>query len=187
MKKYKYLILAIILVLTTVGVSAYSILKFKKTSQIENPKDMIVRVYFNNKGSEIDCKKVFPIDRKIAYNENKTQAALQELFKGPYKAEEKLGFNSVFSLKTANAVKDIKVVNKVSYINLEDIRKIVPNASTSCGAALFMASINQTMKHNSSTQKNYFAIDGNPQTFYDWMQIGCDKKENNCDPAPFAK
>lgn len=144
-------------------------------------------VYFSNtkkSGSNYDCSLVYPVERNI-FNIT-PETALIELFAGPTAAEKSQGYSSFFSEKTKSILKGVKVQNNIAYVNLTDIRKIIPNVSTSCGSKQFTQQIKLTlMRTNSNINDIRFAINSNPQTFYNWIQIGCDKKLNNCDPKPF--
>jgi hypothetical protein len=42
-----------------------------------------------------------------------------------------------------------------------------------------------TLKQFSSIEKVVFAIEGNPTTFYEWLQLSCNAESNNCDAKPF--
>ena len=96
-----------------------------------------------------------------------------------------MGYTSFFSDITKNIFKSIKIVDKIVYIDLIDIRSIIPNASSSCGSSQFLAEMTNTLKQFSSIERAIFAIEGNPQVFYEWLQLGCGIENNNCDSKPF--
>jgi spore germination protein GerM len=145
-------------------------------------------IYFSNSkkaGNSTDCGLVYGVQRFINPDVSVYEASLNQLFQGPTEAEKNQGFSSFFSNKTKNILKSVKISGTTAYVNLTDIRTIIPNASSSCGSAQFLSSVEETLKHDRKITDVRFAIDGNPQTFYDWIQIGCDQKTNNCDPKPF--
>jgi len=145
-------------------------------------------VYFSNSKLNVniqDCSLVYPVPREVSKTLAVGQASLEELFKGPTLEEKKLGYTSFFSEATKDILKKIKIIDKVIYVDLKDIRSIIPNASSSCGSAQFLAEMTNTLKQFSSVEKVIFAIDGNPQTFYEWLQLGCGLENNNCDIKPF--
>jgi hypothetical protein len=157
-------------------------------SQAEALEDQIVQIYFHNSrlDSTQSCDKVFPVTRQIEPDLNRAQAALAQLFEGPTPGEQAEGYNSFFSQQTAGILKGFKVVGATAYINLSDIRTIIPNASTSCGSQGFLAEARTTLKDNlPELERIIFAINGDPRTFYDWMQIGCGEFNDNCNPQPF--
>lgn len=146
-----------------------------------------VYVYFSNQkkaGDNTDCGLVYAVERNNSVNT--PEIALISLFSGPTEDEKSQGYSSFFSEKTKTILKKIKVQDNTAYVDLTDIRKVIPNASSSCGSKQFLQQIKLTlMRADSNIEEVRFAINGNPQDFYDWIQIGCDKKLNNCDPKPF--
>jgi len=154
----------------------------------QEQKMMRVKIYFDNtklNPNAEDCGQVFLVDRPVLKTEAPAVATLQELFKGPNEGEKKQGYTSWFSDKTADILKSLKVVEGTAYVNLKDIREIIPNASTSCGSAQFLAEVETTLKQYSAVKTVVFAIEGKPATFYEWLQIGCSAESNLCDEAPF--
>lgn len=158
-----------------------------------NPKATLqkvkVKVYFGNSKlnpNSIDCKKVYPVEREV-FQGNEVIGAIDLLFAGPTADELKQGYVSAFSSKTKAINIGSFVKNGILYINFSDIRKIIPNASTSCGSAQFSSEIETTAKQFSNVNKIIYAINSDPKTFYDWMQIGCPTtiEGSYCDPAPF--
>jgi hypothetical protein len=151
-------------------------------------KTAIVKIYFGNTDfnpNAIECNKVFPVDRSVLASNNAPQLALQELFKGPSEEEKQAGYTSWFSEATKNILKSLKIENGTAYVNLQDIRQIIPNASSSCGSAEFLAEMKTTLKQFSSIKEVVFAIDEKPALFYEWLQIGCSASDSFCDEAPF--
>ncbi len=150
-----------------------------------------LKIYFGNTDfnpNGIECGKVYPLERVIIETPGVAQAALRELFKGPTFDEKEMGYSSFFSDKTKDLLKSIKIEMGIAYVNLNDPRLIIPNASASCGSANFLGEMQTTLKQFSSIKTIIFAIDGKPATFYDWLQIGCPKDSkpgNICDETPF--
>lgn len=145
-------------------------------------------VYFANSKLNAniqDCSLVFPVIREVPKTLAVGQASLEELFKGPTMEEKKEGYTSFFSNATKDILKKIKIIDKIVYVDLKDIRFVIPNASSSCGSSQFLAEMTNTLKQFSSVEKAIFAIDGNPRTFYEWLQLGCGLENNNCDSKPF--
>lgn len=151
------------------------------------PGIMNLKVYFGNRrfNPDGDCGRVYSLNRDIPLTQAVAKASLRELFAGPTLKEKEEGYTSFFSEKTENILKKIKIENGVAYVDLADIRTIIPNASTSCGGAQFLAEVDKTLKQFSTIKKVIFAINGDPKTFYDWIQIGCSLENNDCDPTPF--
>lgn len=156
--------------------------------EVTNGEKTEFSVYFGNSKLNAniqDCSLVFPVSREVSKTLALGQASLEELFKGPTLEEKKLGYTSFFSDATGDILKKIKIEGKIIYVDLKDIRSIIPNASSSCGSAQFLAEMTNTLKQFSSVEKAIFAINGSPQVFYEWLQLGCSKENNNCDTKPF--
>ncbi len=142
------------------------------------------RVYFSKKGEE-DCGKVYPLERQAKEGEEMISTALFHLFAGPVKKEKEEGYDSFFSDKTLYILKWVKITDGSAYVNLKDIRDIIPNASSSCGNEAFEAQIRKTIEQFVDIKKLVIAIEGDPQTYYEWNQTGC--QDNLCDKEPFEE
>lgn len=163
---------------------------WQQNGQTEEDGQMTVSVYFGNtrlNPNTQDCSKVYPVARKIPETTAVARSALNELFKGPSAAEKNQGYTSFFSDKTKDILLDVKIEDKTAYVNLRDIRNIIPNASSSCGSAQLMAEIENTLKQFSTIDKVIIAINGSAKTFYEWIGVGCNESNNNCDSKPFGQ
>lgn len=152
------------------------------------PREQLVTVYFSNSkkaGNSNDCSLVYPITRTVSSNRNSIQIALEELFKGPSEQEKSEGYVSFFSAKTAEIINRLKIVDKTAYLDIKDIRRTIPNASSSCGSAQMMSQITKTVMHDKTISKVIIAIDSDPEVFYEWIQVGCVKDNDFCDQRPF--
>lgn len=180
----------IIVVLITLGSAGYGFFRYLNANPQEIKEEtMTIKVYFNNSRMNInsaDCSKVFPLDRTIAKTLGVGKASLEELFKGPTDEEKSQGYVSWFSKKTSEILKSIKIEDGTAYVDLLDIRQLMPNVSASCGSAQFLAEVETTLKQFDSIKKVIIAIEGKPLTFYEWIQIGCTKENNYCDETPFG-
>ncbi|MEK7580406.1 MAG: GerMN domain-containing protein [Patescibacteria group bacterium] len=153
------------------------------------PQNKKIAIYFNNNQFDpnfSDCGKTYPVFRIINDSVNLPEAALKELFKGPTEQEKEQGYVSWFSPQTEFILKNLKIKNNTVYVDLIDIRPIIPNASSSCGSAEFLSEIENTLKQFPEIEKIIFAINEKPSDFYEWIQVGCDKQLNNCDEKPFV-
>lgn len=145
-------------------------------------------VYFGNDALNVsqDCSVTFPVMRNVEDKVNIPLSILTKLFAGPTQVEKEQGYTSFFSRETAGAIKSLTVKAGTAYVNLNDIRSIIPNASSSCGSQAMLSQIQMTLMQFPEIQRVILAIDGNPQTFYDWIQIGCSTENDQCDTAPFG-
>ena len=131
------------------------------------------------------CGAVFPAQRYVREELNSPKNTLNLLFAGPTKIEVIMGYSTMFSDKTANILKDVKAVDKTAYVNLIDIRKFLSSVSASCGSKEFFTQVGETLRRNHQIEKVIYAIEGDPKTFYEWVQIGCQEENSFCDKKPF--
>jgi len=151
------------------------------------PATMTVTLYFGNTilDPAVDCSRVFAVHRVVPTSPDVPTATLRELLAGPTAAEAAQGFTSWFSPATANALLGAKVQGNTTYVNLTDLRQVIPNASTSCGSATLLAQLGTTAQQAGMTPRVLYAINGQPTVFWEWLQMGCDATNDQCDPAPF--
>jgi hypothetical protein len=183
---FKKIILMVIVIVVIRGIG-YATFPSLNLEPLE-PEIMTIKVYFNNinfNPNLEDCSKVYSLNRIIPKTVEVAKAALKELFKGPTEEEKSQGYTSWFSKETQDILKSVKVKNGTAYVDLKDLRQMIPNASTSCGSAEFFAEVETTLQQFPTVDKVIFAIDGKPATFYEWMQIGCYEENDFCDETPF--
>jgi spore germination protein GerM len=145
----------------------------------------------NTKRDSGDCSvKVYPVTRMIPQTDAVARAALEQLFAGPNSEEKGKGFYSDFSEATKSFLISVNVKNKVAYVNLRDLTSTssIGNFTTSCGGSNFFGQVENTLKQFPSIKKVFFAMEGDPSLFYDWMQMGeCPEELKNCDASNFIK
>lgn len=150
-----------------------------------------MNVYFNNEKLNPnlkDCSLVYPVKRKITLTGDPFLQILNLLFLGPTEEEKLQGYVSVFSVETKNILKNLDISSDgIAYLDFYDIRNILPEVSSSCGSSQFIKSIEETLKQFKFINKVIFAINGDPETFYEWVGLGCSEENNFCDKAPFLK
>lgn len=148
---------------------------------------MTLKVYFANQklNSTHNCSVVYAVEREVPKTLAVAGAALGQLFTGPTADEKAQGYTSFFSEETRSLLKKIIIIDGIAYVDLNDPRSLIPNASTSCGSAEFLAEIKNTLKQFPTIKEVVLAINGQPQTFYEWLQLDCPPVSNHCDPAPF--
>lgn len=157
----------------------------KETPPVRQQKSDMLTVYFSSKTAMEkgqDCAAVIPVAEQVIDTAT-PQRALTKLLQGP--AESQKDVSSFFSSKTAGLLKSVKSTGDTIYVDFKDMRKIIPNASTSCGSSALLAQLDTTLKNFPAVKKTIYAIEGNPRTFYEWIQVGCTKDNNDCDATPF--
>jgi len=143
------------------------------------------KVYFS-KGAEMDCNLVYGVERANV-NPSDYASVLRELFRGPTTNELSEGYSSFFSNQTVDSVIDVDIVGSRAYVNLKDIRALIPNASSSCGSQSLLSQMDTTLKQDGTITESVYAIDGKPRDFYEWLQYDCPDISNDCDPTPFEE
>lgn len=150
---------------------------------------MTIKLYFLNEKTNPnleDCTDVQPLTRTIPKTKAVARAALEELFKGVSPEEAKQGFVSFTPEETKGILKSIKIKNKAAYVNFNKVvYEQMGNATTSCGGGFF-SSIEKTLFQFPTIKKVFYAVEGNPADFYDWVQVGeCPKELKNCSGKDF--
>lgn len=165
-------------------ISILLLLVLTPVSFAQKTETMTIKLYFLNEQTNPnleDCTDVQPVSRTIPKTKAVATAALEELFKGVMPEETKKGFVSFTPEETRGILKSIKIKNKNAYINFNKVvYEQMGTATTSCGGGFF-SSIEKTLYQFPTIKKVFYAIEGNPADFYDWIQVGeCPKELKNC-------
>lgn len=149
-----------------------------------------VKIYLENSrldNNSQDCGKVFPVTRKVLKTKAVARAALEELFKGVTAEEKAKEYHSIFSEESKSILIRLNIKKGAAYINFrESIKEAANGASSSCGSETFYAQVEETLKQFPTVKKIFYAIEGKPEDFYDWMQVGeCPKELKNCSGKNF--
>lgn len=155
-----------------------------------NPEQGTTRfvVFFHNdklSTNPTDCTVVFPVERTVPRTKAVAAAALNSLFSGPTAEEQGAGYRSFFSGATTGLLKGVRVKSDTAYVDLYDLRSTLSGATSSCGAAELQSQIVRTLRQFPSIQRVRFAIEGNPQTFHEWVNEACSRANDYCNPKPF--
>jgi spore germination protein GerM len=150
---------------------------------------MNVRVFFHNEKlnpNMEDCRKVFPATRTIPRTKSIARAALDELFKGTTEEERRNEFWSFEPSETKDIIKSLNIRNGVAYLNFKSVVfEKLGNTTTSCGGG-FYSSIEKTLTQFPTIKKVIYAVEGNANEFYEWVQVGeCPHGKKLCARANF--
>lgn len=163
MKMKPFLVALVILMITT---AAYG----------QSTKTMNIKVFFSNEKLNPnidDCNKVFPVSRTIPKTTAVAKAALEELFKGVTKEEEAKGYGSIPPAESNGILKSINVKNGAAYVNFTNrVLEQMGTATTSCGGGQYFGMIEKTLTQFPTIKKVYYAVEGNTNEFYEWVQVG---------------
>jgi spore germination protein GerM len=154
-------------------------------------KNITIKVYYANEKRNPNadpCGLVFPVKRVIPKTSGVARAALEQLFAGPTEKEKVEGYYSWFSPKSKSILKSIVIKNNRAYVNFKpDTFAILSGSvSTSCGSDQFLSEIEKTLRQFPSIKKIFYAIDGKPSDFYEFLQGECPRElGKNCDGSNF--
>ena len=157
----------------------------------QSPRTTSVNVYFSNDklipGGEDCTGKVFPVTRKVPKTAGVARAAIEQLIGGPTESEKAKGYTSFFTDETKSVLLGLKVKNKTAYVNFKDLTAItnLGNATTSCGNTHFFAQLDKTVLQFPGIKRVFYAIEGDPEAFYGWLQLDCPKALKNCAKTNF--
>jgi hypothetical protein len=79
----------------------------------------------------------------------------------------------------------VRIADRTAYVDLHDLRQLIPGATTSCGSAEFFAQVEATLKQFPTVYRVIFAIEGKPRLFYEWMEMACDETNDYCNDSRF--
>jgi len=149
---------------------------------------MTIVLFFGNERlnpDQTDCSQVFPVERVVPTRADVARAVLEQLFGGPTEVERSAGYVSSFSSATTGILLSVRIEGDTAYVNLIDIRPLMPAVSSSCGSAAFFAEVERTLSQAAAVNRVIYAIEGDPALFYEWVQLGCDAANDDCDASPF--
>lgn len=144
---------------------------------------MTVKVFFHPDKLDPewnDCTKVAPVSRTIPKTPAVAAAALKELLKGPTPNEAK-EFSGFGPPETDGILKSVNVRNGTAYVNFtKRAFEQMGNATTSCGGGFF-SMIDATLMQFPTIRKVVYAVEGNTNDFYEWVQVGeCPHGRRHC-------
>lgn len=102
------------------------------------------------------------------------RTALEWLVRGPTAEEQASGIQSWFSDGTAGALRSVAVDSAGNAtVDFQDLRRLIPNASTSTGSAMLLQELQGTVFQFPEIESVEFRIDGSCELFWEWLQYGC--------------
>lgn len=128
-----------------------------------------VRVFFVPGGAD-PCGTVAPVVRVVA-GPVTAEIALRELLAGPTAEEAAAGFTSLFGPPTADALLDVTVVDGIARVSFRDLRRVIPNASSSCGSAALLGALDATLAQITGVRGARYVFAGDESAFYEWLQV----------------
>jgi hypothetical protein len=129
-----------------------------------------VAVFFPRGGPGPQCRRVRARPRNVAAPAV-LRGAMRALLRGPTARERRHRYGGWFSHKTAGRLNSVRLADGVAHVDFRDFRKIIPNASTSCGSALLLAQLDRTALQFPTVDRAIYSFDGSVKRFYDWLQL----------------
>ncbi|MFC1598965.1 hypothetical protein ACFL2U_03100 [Patescibacteria group bacterium] len=151
------------------------------------PEDMMtLKVYIT--GCPSRETKVY--ERQVKKTKEVAKAALNQLLIGPFAAEIDSGQQYLFHVQGPNypTVKEIKIIDNIAYVNLNDIRSIFVSAGEdralrNCQEYAFFEQASKTLKQFLNIKDAVYFIEGKTNLFYDYLGIAC--PDDLCENNPF--
>ncbi len=131
-----------------------------------------VRVVFASSDAS-DCSNTETFDLTIDEAAEPMEAAFELLLAGPTAAEQATGAGSFFSDETRGMVRSVTLESGLLTVDFEDLRPVIPNASTSCGHLSLIAQLNGTAFQFAQVDRVTYQIDGSCDAFFNWLQTEC--------------
>ncbi len=128
-----------------------------------------VKVYFPRGDPGPRCDRVYP-RRRWVRPPAVLAGALRALLAGPTPRERNQGYGGWFSVRTAGLLRSVDLERGVARVDLGDLRRLVPNASSACGSALLLAQLDRTATQFPTVRRVVYSIEGSTKAFYEWLQ-----------------
>jgi len=129
-----------------------------------------VEVFFSNVTLGDPCGEVFPVRRTVPLV-SALESSLEDLLEGPTAAERAQGYSSWFSSETDGMLRNASVDYGVALVDFDDLRSVIPNASTSCGSAALVSSLDRTTLQFPPIVEVEYSLEGDRGAFYEWLQL----------------
>lgn len=114
------------------------------------------------------------VSRPGASDSPAIQTAMEWLVRGPTPDEQASGIHSWFSDGTAGALRAVAVDSAgIATVDFEDLRLLIPNASSSAGSAMLLHELQGTVFQFPEIRSVEFRILGSCDLFWEWLQQGC--------------
>jgi hypothetical protein len=121
-------------------------------------------------GNGSDCARVAAV-RRFVSRPAVLRGAMSALLKGPTANEKRAGFGGWFTARTAGMLRSVRLSGGTAFVDFRDLRRVIPNASSSCGSTLLLAQLDRTAKQFTSVRHTLYSLNGNRRAFYEWLQL----------------
>jgi hypothetical protein len=128
-----------------------------------------VSLFFPQGDAGRNCRSVQAVSRVVS-GPAFLHETLERLVSGPVVDERKQGYGGWFSSRTRGALRGVILRDGVAEIDFRDLRRLIPNASSSCGSALLLAQLNRTVFQFPNVRHVSYSINGSQRAFLRWLQ-----------------
>lgn len=113
--------------------------------------------------------------RRPAFHESALlRTALEWLMRGPAEEERAAGLTSWFSGETAAVLRSAEVDDEGhATVEFQDLRPLIPNASTSAGSHMLLQELNGTVFQFPEIESVEYRMGGSCALFWEWLQYEC--------------
>jgi spore germination protein GerM len=137
------------------------------------PGQTAVTVFFHRSEEEL-----VPVTRLVPATAGVLRTSLEQLLAGPTDEEQVNGLSSWFSRETEGMLNGVTLgAGGTAVVDLEDLRPIIPNASTSAGSMQLLGQLNATVFQFPTVTSVDYRINGSCEAFFEWLQRGCEVVE----------
>lgn len=134
------------------------------------PGQMEVTVYFScDAPGDGGVRAVY---RLVPESPQVLEAALEALLAGPTADERAGALSSFFSDATAGMLRSVTVTDGHAVVDFEDLRPVIPNASSSAGSARLLSELDATVFQFRSVESVEYRLEGSCTDFNEWLQFG---------------
>jgi spore germination protein GerM len=134
--------------------------------------DATVQVWFASE-AQSDCANVTMFERQVEQTAEPIEATFELLTAGPTRGEQAEGASSYFSTETTGMLRSVSLDSGLLTVDFDDLRPVIPNASTSCGSFSLIAELNETAFQFPEVERVTYQIEGSCDTFFNWLQRDC--------------
>ena len=120
---------------------------------------------------------IHPVYRAVDASPGVLKASLEALLAGLTSAERSGQLSSWFSEETADMLRNVTITDGHAIVDLDDLRQVIPNASSSAGSERLLAQLDATVFQFRSVESVEYRIEGDCEAFNEWLQFGgCDRR-----------
>lgn len=142
---------------------------YRSPRQRPAPGQMEVKAYLS---CDAEDGALRPVYRLVPESAGVLRASLEALLAGPSAEERAASLGSWFSAETAGMLRSVTVDDGHAVVDFDDLRPVIPNASSSAGSERLLAQLDATVFQFRSVESVEYRIQGSCEAFNEWLQYG---------------